>query len=192
MRMKVENRGENFSENLYALDKIFANSYKPRTKVAQADLKIDNGYSSLPIKELNSNIGILQIALSSLERILNDDEITLASIKRQIHNAKFLGQNVYATSMIIKDSNGETLFDANRILGIIPNNESDLYMFKKMLKSEISFIQKSLSSLQDSTLLQNKAQDFSNAKDYLTSHSSLFAKAHNTASLHSKLDALLA
>lgn len=190
--MKIENRGENFSENLHALDRIFTNSYKSNQKAQKEHLEINNGYSSLPFKELNNNIGILQIALSSLKRILNDDNITIPAIQSYINDTRFLGHKVYDSTMIIKNDNDETLFDANRILGIIPSDERDLYTFKKTLKNEISIIENSLSSLQDSAILHDENIDFSNAKDYLTSNSSHFLKAHNTALLSAKLDALLA
>lgn len=193
--MKIENRGENFSENLRTLDKLFATPHKSNAKATHSSPSInhaiDNGYSSLPFKELNNRIGILQIAITSLKQILNNDNITISTLQSHIDNTKFLGHKIYESSMVVKNNSGETLFDANRILEIIPNDEKDLYTFKKMLKNELGFMEHSLASLQDSAILQGQTQDYSNANAYLTSHSSLFAKAHNTAGLSARLDALL-
>ena len=79
----------------------------------------------------------------------------------------------------------------------MPNDERDLYIFKKALKNEVDFIANSLQNLQNKNLQSaNLAQDSAlydtdNISDYLTSNAMLFAKAHNTTGLISKIDALL-
>ena len=157
----------------------------------------DNGYSSIPRKELNNNIGILQIAKKTLQNILSNSHITLDGVFRELNNAQFLGNSIFSDSMILCDDGGGVLFDANRILSIMPSDERDLYIFKKAFKNEVDFIANSLQNLQNKNLQSaNLAQDSAlydtdNISDYLTSNAMLFAKAHNTTGLISKIDALL-
>ena len=202
--MKIESDG--FSKNLYALDKIFSHAQGTSDKRARKAQFIDNGYSSLPQKELNYRVGILQTALKTLQKI--SDESALPAIKAHIQNAQFFGQKIYEKGFVLKSENGETLFDANTLLDALPSNERDLYLFKKVLKGEIIFLENSLKKLADSAILrENFAEsvaNFAESKniaessldsapfDYLTSNANLFFKAHNTASLRNKIDALLA
>lgn len=196
--MKIESDG--FSKNLYALDKIFSHAQGTSDKRARKAQFIDNGYSSLPQKELNYRTGILQTALKTLQKI--SDESALPAIKAHIQNAQFFGQKIYEKGFVLKGENGETLFDANTLLDALPSDERDLYLFKKVLKGEIAFVESSLKKLADSTILhENIAESGANIAessldsapfDYLTNNANLFSKAHNTASLRNKIDALLA
>lgn len=195
--MKIESDG--FSKNLYALDKIFSHAQGTSDKRARKAQFIDNGYSSLPQKELNYRAGILQTALKTLQKI--SDESALPAIVAHIQNAQFFGQKIYEKGFVLKGENGETLFDANTLLDALPSDEKDLYLFKKVLKGEIAFIESSLKKLADSTILRENIAESKNIAessldsapfDYLTSNANLFSKAHNTASLRNKIDALLA
>lgn len=202
--MKIESDG--FSKNLYALDKIFSHAQGTSDKRTRKAQFIDNGYSSLPQKELNYRVGILQTALKTLQKI--SDESALPAIKAHIQNAQFFGQKIYEKGFVLKSENGETLFDANTLLDALPSNERDLYLFKKVLKGEIIFLENSLKKLADSAILRENIAEsvanFAESKnivessldsapfDYLTSNANLFSKAHNTASLRNKIDALLA
>ena len=212
--MKIKSDG--FSENLHALDKIFSTPQRASAKHTQRVKFIDNGYSSLLQKELNHRIGILQTALQTLRSI--SDENALPAIVSRIHNTQFFGQKIYENGFVMKGENGENLFDANTILDAIPGDERDLYLFKKVLKNEIAFLEGSLEKLADSAILrENLAEsgvDSTNyatesafvtestfatessadsaSFEYLKNNANLFSKAHNTASLRSKIDALLA
>lgn len=195
--MKVESDG--FSKNLYALDKIFSHAQGTSDKRARKAQFIDNGYSSLPQKELNYRTGILQTALKTLQKI--SDESALPTIVAHIQNAQFFGQKIYEKGFVLKGENGETLFDANALLDALPSDERDLYLFKKVLKGEIAFIESSLKKLADSAILRENIAESKNIAessldsapfDYLTNNANLFSKAHNTASLRNKIDALLA
>ncbi len=201
--MKVDSQSTALSErvserrnnNLDSLEQILQDSRldskKARESVSEWRIT-NNGYSALPQKELNNNIGILQIARRALSNILNNSHITLDEVHREINNAQFLGSKIFSDSMILSSGSGEVLFDANRILNILPNDERDLYIFKKALKNEVDFISNSLQSLQSANLGANQATEQpENIKDYLTSNASLFAHAHNTAGLVSRIDALL-
>lgn len=195
--MKIESDG--FSKNLYALDKIFSHAQGTSDKRARKAQFIDNGYSSLPQKELNYRTGILQTALKTLQKI--SDESALPAIVAHIQNAQFFGQKIYEKGFVLKGENGETLFDANTLLDALPSDERDLYLFKKVLKGEIAFIESSLKKLADSAILHENFAESKNIAessldsapfDYLTNNANLFSKAHNTASLRNKIDALLA
>ena len=180
--------------NLDSLEKILRDSRQdsPKSREISREWRIDNGYSALPHKELNNNIGILQIAQRALQNILNNSNITLDGVFREINNAQFLGSAIFEPSMILRDDGGELLFDANRVLNIIPSDERDLYIFKKALKNEVDFIAHSLQNLQNANLAPDSAlYGVENVSDYLTSNAMLFAKAHNTAGLISRIDALL-
>ncbi len=201
--MKIERDGVALQSqlkrnNLDSLEQILRDSQKSATKVREMSREWqDNGYSSIPRKELNNNIGILQIAKKTLQNILSNSHITLDGVFRELNNAQFLGNSIFSDSMILRDDGGEVLFDANRILSIMPSDERDLYIFKKALKNEVDFIANSLQNLQNKNLQSaNLAQDSAlydtdNISDYLTSNAMLFAKAHNTTGLISKIDALL-
>ena len=180
--------------NLDSLEKILRDSRQdsPKSREISREWRIDNGYSALPHKELNNNIGILQIAQRALQNILNNSNITLDGVFREINNAQFLGSAIFEPSMILRDDGGELLFDANRVLNIIPSDERDLYIFKKALKNEVDFIAHSLQNLQNANMTQDSAlYGADNVSDYLASNAMLFAKAHNTAGLISRIDALL-
>lgn len=179
--------------NLDSLEQILRDSQSKETKQTTQEWQItNNNYSALPHKELNNNIGILQIAQRALQNILNNSNITLDGVFREINNAQFLGSSVFEPSMILRDNGGELLFDANRILSIMPNDERDLYIFKKALKNEVDFIAHSLQNLQSANMTQDSAiYGADNVSDYLTSNAMLFSKAHNTAGLISRIDALL-
>lgn len=201
--MKIERDGVALQSqlkrnNLDSLEQILRDSQKSTTKMREMSREWqDNGYSSIPRKELNNNIGILQIAKKTLQNILSNSHITLDGVFRELNNAQFLGNSVFSDSMILRDDGGGVLFDANRILSIMPSDERDLYIFKKALKNEVDFIANSLQNLQNKNLQSaNLAQDSAlydtdNISDYLTSNAMLFAKAHNTTGLISKIDALL-
>lgn len=201
--MKIERDGVALQSqlkrnNLDSLEQILHDSQKSATKVREMSREWqDNGYSSIPRKELNNNIGILQIAKKTLQNILSNSHITLDGVFRELNNAQFLGNSIFSDSMILRDDGGGVLFDANRILSIMPSDERDLYIFKKALKNEVDFIANSLQNLQNKNLQSpNLAQDSAlydtdNVSDYLTSNAMLFAKAHNTTGLISKIDALL-
>lgn len=201
--MKIERDGVALQSqlkrnNLDSLEQILRDSQKSTTKMREISREWqDNGYSSIPRKELNNNIGILQIAKKTLQNILSNSHITLDGVFRELNNAQFLGNSVFSDSMILRDDGGEVLFDASRILSIMPSDERDLYIFKKALKNEVDFIANSLQNLQNKNLQSaNLAQDSAlydtdNISDYLTSNAMLFAKAHNTTGLISKIDALL-
>ena len=178
--------------NLDSLEKILRDSQSKETKQTTQEWQItNNNYSALPHKELNNNIGILQIAQRALQNILNNSNITLDGVFREINNAQFLGSSVFEPSMILRDDGGELLFDANRILSIMPSDERDLYIFKKALKNEVDFIAHSLQNLQSANMTQDSTLDANQVSDYLTSNAMLFSKAHNTAGLISRIDALL-
>ena len=201
--MKIERDGVALQSqlkrnNLDSLEQILRDSQKSTTKMREMSREWqDNGYSSILRKELNNNIGILQIAKKTLQNILSNSHITLDGVFRELNNAQFLGNSVFSDSMILRDDGGEVLFDASRILSIMPSDERDLYIFKKALKNEVDFIANSLQNLQNKNLQSaNLAQDSAlydtdNISDYLTSNAMLFAKAHNTTGLISKIDALL-
>lgn len=201
--MKIERDGVALQSqlkrnNLDSLEQILHDSQKSTTKMREISREWqDNGYSSIPSKELNNNIGILQIAKKTLQNILSNSHITLDGVFRELNNAQFLGNSIFSDSMILRDDGGGVLFDANRILSIMPSDERDLYIFKKALKNEVDFIANSLQNLQNKNLQSaNLAQDSAlydtdNISDYLTSNAMLFAKAHNTTGLISKIDALL-
>lgn len=201
--MKIERDGVALQSqlkrnNLDSLEQILHDSQKSTTKMREMSREWqDNGYSSIPRKELNNNIGILQIAKKTLQNILSNSHITLDGVFRELNNAQFLGNSIFSDSMILRDDGGGVLFDANRILSIMPSDERDLYIFKKALKNEVDFIANSLQNLQNKNLQSaNLAQDSAlydtdNISDYLTSNAMLFAKAHNTTGLISKIDALL-
>ena len=129
--------------------------------------------------------------LDSLEQILHDSQKSTTKMREISRNS------IFSDSMILCDDGGGVLFDANRILSIMPSDERDLYIFKKALKNEVDFIANSLQNLQNKNLQSaNLAQDSAlydtdNISDYLTSNAMLFAKAHNTTGLISKIDALL-
>lgn len=201
--MKVDSQSATFndqvserrSKNLDILEQILHDSSQDTQKSYRSSNEwriTDNGHSALPHKELNNHIGILQIAQRTLQNILSNSHITLDEVRREINNAQFLGSDVFSNSMILSSRNGEVLFDANRILNILPNDERDLYIFKKALKNEVDFIANSLQGLQNVNLGVNLyPEQPENVKDYLTSNAMLFSKAHNTAGLISRIDALL-
>lgn len=201
--MKVDSQSATFndqvserrSKNLDILEQILHDSSQDTQKSYKSSNEwriTDNGYSALPHKELNNQIGILQIAQRTLQNILSNSHITLDEVRREINNAQFLGSDVFSNSMILSSRNGEVLFDANRIINILPNDERDLYIFKKALKNEVDFIANSLQGLQNVNLGVNLyPEQPENVKDYLTSNAMLFSKAHNTAGLISRIDALL-
>lgn len=186
---------ERQSKSLDSLERILRDSRGDTVKTRNSTNEwhiTNNGYSALPQKELNNQIGILQIAQRTLSNILSNSHITLDEVYREINNAQFLGSGIFSDSMILSSGSGEVLFDANRILNILPNDERDLYIFKKALKNEMDFITNSLQTLQNANMGVNMSTTQSeNVRDYLTSNAMLFSKAHNTAGLISKIDALL-
>ncbi|MDE6885940.1 MAG: hypothetical protein K2P17_02720 [Helicobacteraceae bacterium] len=151
---------------------------------------VNNGYSSLEHKELNNAIGILQLANTSIEKILNNSNINLDEAKEILSQANFFGAKIFANNVILKDSYGGLLFDANRILTIIPSDNRDIYSFKKALKLEQNLIKNSLDSIQNKIQIQN--EPYLDMNSYLTSNANLFSKAHNTEGLALRLDSLLA
>lgn len=198
--MKIDSQSATLSErlnergNLDSLEQILRDSRGESTKVRNANewQITHNGYSALPQKELNNQIGILQIAQRTLSNILSNSHITLDEVYREINNAQFLGSKIFSDSMILSSVSGEVLFDSNRIQNILPSDERDLYIFKKALKNEVDFITNSLQSLQNANMGVNlPIAQGENVRDYLTSNAMLFSKAHNTAGLISKIDALL-
>ncbi len=189
-----ERVSERRNNNLDSLEQILRDSRSESTKTRSANewQITNNGYSALPQKELNNQIGILQIAQRTLSNILSNSHITLDEVYREINNAQFLGSKIFSDSMILSSVSGEVLFDSNRIQNILPSDERDLYIFKKALKNEVDFITNSLQSLQSANLGVNPpTTQGENVRDYLTSNAMLFSKAHNTAGLISKIDALL-
>ncbi len=185
---------ERQSKSLDSLEQILRDSRSDATKMRNANEWhiTNNGYSALPQKELNNQIGILQIAQRTLSNILSNSHITLDEVYREINNAQFLGSKIFSDSMILSSVSGEVLFDSNRIQNILPSDERDLYIFKKALKNEVDFITNSLQSLQNANMSANApTMQGENVRDYLTSNAMLFSKAHNTAGLISKIDALL-
>ncbi len=198
--MKIDSQSAALSERLNergsldSLEQILRDSRGESTKVRNANewQITHNGYSALPQKELNNQIGILQIAQRTLSNILSNSHITLDEVYREINNAQFLGSKIFSDSMILSSVSGEVLFDSNRIQNILPSDERDLYIFKKALKNEVDFITNSLQSLQNANMSVNlPTAQGENVRDYLTSNAMLFSKAHNTAGLISKIDALL-
>lgn len=198
--MKIDSQSATLSERLNergsldSLEQILRDSRGESTKVRNANewQITHNGYSALPQKELNNQIGILQIAQRTLSNILSNSHITLDEVYREINNAQFLGSKIFSDSMILSSVSGEVLFDSNRIQNILPSDERDLYIFKKALKNEVDFITNSLQSLQNANMSANPpTAQGENVRDYLTSNAMLFSKAHNTAGLISKIDALL-
>lgn len=193
--MRIDNEGVRFSDeramSLDSLDKILQGSAHNNVAQESPQELHSNGYSAIPFKEMNNRIGILQIAQKSLQNIINNSNITLDDVLREINSAQFLGNGVFDASMIVRNESGEVLFDANRILNILPSDERDLYIFKKALKNEVDFIAQSLQGLQSANLAQ-ETYDANNVSDYLTSNAMLFSKAHNTLGLIAKIDALLA
>lgn len=148
---------------------------------------IDNGYSIIQTRELNDNIGILQIANRTLNDILNSNSIS--EIMSKLSNAKLFNKHIFSPSQMIRDEDGNTIFNANKILDTLPDNDKDIAIFKKTLKVEVKNIEDYLKSLKEKYA---KIEDDKFEKDFLLSNSSLFAKSHNVASLASKIDALLA
>lgn len=198
--MKIDSQSATLSERLNergsldSLEQILRDSRGESTKTRNANewQITHNGYSALPQKELNNQIGILQIAQRTLSNILSNSHITLDEVYREINNAQFLGSKIFSDSMILSSVSGEVLFDSNRIQNILPSDERDLYIFKKALKNEVDFITNSLQSLQNANMGVNPpTAQGENVRDYLTSNAMLFSKAHNTAGLISKIDALL-
>ncbi len=177
------------------IDAVSKSGNLPQNRQISGDSKefgIENRrFSSLAQKEQNNNAGILQIAKNALQNILQNSQITLSAVNNELENAQFMGRSVFSEGVILRDERGETLFDSGRILEILPNDERDLYMFKKALKNEVAFIENSLHALSNASALDGGIIDSGGVKDYLTNNAILFAKAHNTAALASKIDALL-
>ncbi len=147
---------------------------------------IDNGYSTIKTRELNNNIGILQIASQTINDVLNSNSLT--EILSKLSDAKLFNRQIFTQSQIIKDDNGNIIFDANRILDIIPDNDGDISIFKKSLKIQNKIIEDTLRELKnESTKIGESMFD----KDFLVSNASMFAKSHNISSLASKIDSLL-
>ncbi|RAX53043.1 hypothetical protein CCY99_06655 [Helicobacter sp. 16-1353] len=161
-----------------------------KNKIGLSSDFIDNGYSSLKTRELNNNIGILQIADRVIDEILRDNNITLEETLNKLENATFLNKPIFVSNQILKDSNDNILFDANRILDILPKDKKDIYIFKKALRVEHNFIVDSINNIKNDTIENINNIEFN--KDFLHSNSNLFQKAHNVAGLASKIDALLA
>lgn len=151
---------------------------------------VNNGFSSIENKELNNNIGILQIADKIINEILLDNNISLDAIVAKLKNASFSNMPIFAEKQVLKDINNNILFDANRILNIIPKDEKDIYIFKKALRNEHNLILDSLNNFKNDILNESK-QNVELDKEYLKSNANLFKKAHNTESLSSKMHSLL-
>lgn len=166
-------------------------SSNPKTAYVKDAILTDNGYSSLKQKELNNRIGILQIAKQTIDKIISNSSLSLNEAESILREANFLGNSIFSQQMILKDSYGNTLFDANRILDQLPSDNRDLYMFKKTLKSESDFISHSLDTLK-ADMPSMKDIDTNEMKSYLSNSAMLFAKAHDTRALALKIDALLA
>lgn len=171
-------------------DAFFSNSFYNDSKLdnemgANSALEVQN---ALKNKEINNNIGVLQIANASISSVLNNPNITLNEALTIISNAKFFGKNIFRADFIIRDDSG-VVFDGNRILSILPTDEKDLYMFKKALKREQELIMQSMKRISKEVSTKDEvALDSS----YLKQNSNLFSKSHNTAALSSRIDSLLA
>lgn len=167
-----------------------ATSSTSKKKVNFNNRNIHNGYLTITTRELNNKIGILQIAYKTIKDILNSDSIT--EIKTKLLDAKLFNKQIFTQSQIIKDFNGNTIFDASRILDIIPDDDRDIAIFKKYLKIESKFIEDSIKILKEESMQDSiKIEDNKLDKDFLMSNPLLFAKSHNVASLASKIDTLL-
>lgn len=165
-------------------------SSTPKKKINFNNRNINNGYSTITTRDLNNKIGILQIAYKTIKDILDIDSIT--EIKTKLFDAKLFNRQIFTQSQIIKDSHGNTIFDANRILDTIPDDNRDMAIFKKSLKIESKFIEDSIKKLKEESMQDSiKIEDNNLDKDFLLSNPLLFAKSHNVASLASKIDTLL-
>lgn len=152
----------------------------------KAHSAINHGISSAQNKDLNNRIGILQMALISLDKIL-DTKTDLSAAKGILEDATFFGKHIFASNMIISDENG-ILFNANDVLRLIPRDSSDLYLFKKSLKSVRDSIANKLENIKIES-----SNDFSRVDSgFLKHNASAFSQAHNVDGLRTKLDSLLA
>lgn len=150
--------------------------------------KIANNFSSLYYKSINYNIGLLQSVNLILDTIIYDNDINLSDIFTLLNNSSFMGKNIFTSNMIIKD-NDELLFDANRILDIVPIDDKDIYIFKKHLKKEQKFLLSSLDKMKLKAGYDNDYKELN--KDYLKNNSTLFSNSHDVSKLYSKIDTLL-
>ena len=184
--MRIDSKN---TANLTTLDstKVADNdSITPKQKVNFSNRYIDNGYSTIKTRELNNSIGILQIASQTITDMLNSD--SLAEITVKLSDAKLFNKQIFTQSQIIKDDDGNIIFDANRILDSLPDSDRDIAIFKKSLKIEDKAIKDTLRALKEQAL---NVEDIAFDKDFLVSNASLFAKSHNISSLASKIDTLL-
>ncbi|RDU65213.1 hypothetical protein [Helicobacter sp. MIT 14-3879] len=179
------------SNDFNSINKIISSSKNTQKKNILLNKEIiNNGYSSLKQKGLNNTIGILQLAAQTIKNITDNNTISLEQAKIELNNATFLGNKIFAPHTILQDDYNNTLFDANRILNLIPNDEKDLYSFKKVLKNEYDFINASLESIKSNIDIIDYKQQ--NLENYLIQNAILFSKAHNIKTLASKIDSLLA
>lgn len=171
-----------FPTNSYYLGPKLDSNESNNSKTSNLEVKGENLSKN---KELNNNIGILQIANSSIQSILNNPNITLDDALSIISKAKFFGKNIFRADFVIRDEGG-VVFDGNRVLSILPTDEKDLYIFKKALKKEQDLIMQSMQRLS-----KDESSDVVFDDGYLKKNANLFSKAHNTSSLSSKIDSLL-
>ena len=181
--MRIDSRN---TTNLATIRNIADSTNNTPKKINFSDRNIS--YLTISNRELNNKIGILQIAHKTIQDVLDSNSIT--EIKTKLLSAKLFNKQIFSQSQIIKDSNGNTIFDANRILDIIPDHNKDLAIFKKSLKLESKFIEDSLKKLKEEAM-SDTTQENTLDKDFLLSNPLLFAKSHNVALLASKIDALL-
>lgn len=183
------------SNNFDTLDRIFSHggvlSNLSHARIAQDTEIIDNGYSSMVQKELNNHIGILQIARNALQNIINNSQITLNEVNRELENAQFRGYSVFRENFIVQDSDNAVLFDSSRIMDSKPSDERDLYGFKKTLKIELESLQNTLDSLKVRESGESSVPQTQEIVSYLAQNAQSFANAHDTRGLAHKLDALL-
>ena len=149
---------------------------------------INDSYLTITTRDLNNKIGILQIAYKTIKDMLDSNSIL--EMKTKLSSAKLFNKQIFTQSQIIKDSSGNIIFDANRILDSIPDDDRDIAIFKKSLKLEGKFIEDSIKKLKEESM-QDSIENNKLDKVFLVSNPLLFAKSHNVALLASKIDTLL-
>lgn len=187
------------TQNYTSIELENQNNFKNKTDT-QNTSSHNNGYSSINTKQTNNDIGILQSANAAIKAILSNPNIELDEAISIISSAYLFGKPVFRYDNVIKDTNGNVLFNANRILEIIPEDNSDIYTFKKRLKHESELISNALMTFRDNlsndqTVNTGKANDIDiDYTDFDSSYvlnNNLFSKAHNTNTLASRIDTLL-
>lgn len=172
----------------FASNDIAFGSVKNTNNAVAFSSNVGAKFSSVPNKELNYNIGLLQSASLSISAILNDNSISLNDVESIIHNASFMGRNIFTRDRIVK-SEDLVLFDANSVLDIIPTDDKDIYIFKKSLKDIQKSLLYSIDELKRKSYINEDVVKFD--REYLLANDKLFSNAHNTDNLASKIDLLL-